>query len=147
MVRLGKGAEGSKLRDSTNVLADTVEALVAAVYIDHGLDAAREACRRIVEQELGGLDAGAGRDPKSELQERVQSQGLAAPTYEVLEAGGPAHDRWFEVGVRIDGRVAGRGAGRSKRQAEQAAAFEALRSATDEPMEAPQAATARGPRE
>jgi ribonuclease-3 len=147
MVRLGKGAEGSKLRDSTNVLADTVEALVAAVYIDHGLDAAREACRRIVEQELGGLDAGAGRDPKSELQERVQSQGLAAPTYEVLEAGGPAHDRWFEVGVRIDGRVAGRGAGRSKRQAEQAAAFEALRSATDEPIEAPQAATARGPRE
>jgi ribonuclease III len=133
MVRLGKGAEGSKLRDSTNVLADTVEALVAAVYLDQGLDAAREACKRIVEPELGGLDAGAGRDPKSELQERVQSQGLAAPTYEVLESGGPAHDRWFEVGVRIDGRVAGRGAGRSKRQAEQAAAFAALRSESGEP--------------
>jgi ribonuclease-3 len=147
MVRLGKGAEGSKLRDSTNVLADTVEALVAAVYLDHGLDAAREACRRIVEQELGGLDTGASRDPKSELQERVQGQGLAAPTYEVLESGGPAHDRWFEVGVRIDGRVAGRGAGRSKRQAEQAAAFAALRSETADPSGALELPSDREPRE
>lgn len=136
LIRLGKGAEGSKLRESTNVLADTVEALVAAVYLDYGLDAAREACRRLVEEELTSLDAGAGRDPKSELQERVQSQGLAAPTYEVLESGGPAHDRWFEVGVKIDGRVVGRGAGRSKRQAEQAAASAVLRSESEAAVEA-----------
>jgi ribonuclease III len=145
MIRLGKGAEGSKLRDSTNVLADTVEALVAAVYLDYGLDAARAACKRIVEDELTSLDAGASRDPKSELQERVQSQGLAAPTYEVLESGGPAHDRWFEVGVRIDGRVVGRGAGRSKRQAEQAAAFAALRAEYAESPDTSAAAASEAP--
>jgi ribonuclease-3 len=144
MIRLGKGAEGSKLRESTNVLADTVEALVAAVYLDYGLDAAREACGRIVAEALANLDVGASRDPKSELQERVQSQGLAAPTYEVLASGGPAHDCWFEVGVIIDGRVVGRGSGRSKRQAEQAAAFAVLCSENTDSSEVREG-TAAGP--
>jgi ribonuclease-3 len=126
IVRLGRGADGSNLRRSKNVLADAVEALVAAVYLDHGLDAARQACAAIVEESLASLAQGAARDPKSELQERVQRRGAAAPTYEVLDSGGPAHEKWFEVGVRVEGAVVARGSGRSKRQAERAAAHQAL---------------------
>ena len=100
-LRLGRGAEGSNLRHSTNVLADAVEALVAAVYLDHGLEAASEACAHVVGEALSTLDQGAKRDPKSELQERIQGRGGSAPVYEVLDSGGPAHDRWFEIGVIV----------------------------------------------
>ncbi|MFO0568256.1 MAG: ribonuclease III [Polyangiaceae bacterium] len=123
---LGRGAESSGLRASTNVLADAVEALVAAAYLDAGLDAARSACSRILEPLLATLDADATRDPKSELQERVQAARGDTPRYEVVDSGGPAHDRWFEVAVRVGTREIGRGRGRSKRAAEFAAAQVAL---------------------
>jgi ribonuclease-3 len=125
-IRLGRGAEVGGLRDRTNVLADAVEALLAAAYLDGGLEVARHACERVVAAELASLELGAARDPKSELQERVQALGGDAPVYEVVESGGPAHDRWFEVCVRIAGREVARGRGRSKRQAEFAAAADAL---------------------
>jgi ribonuclease-3 len=125
-IQLGRGAEVGGLRDRTNVLADAVEALIAAAYLDGGLDVARRACERVVARELASLELGASRDPKSELQERVQALGMDAPTYEVVESGGPAHDRWFEVCARIAGREVARGRGRSKRQAEFAAAADAL---------------------
>ena len=127
-LRLGRGAEAGGLRDRTNVLADAVEALIAAAFFDGGLETARRACERVVEAELATLERGAGRDPKSELQERVQAMGGEAPTYEVVESGGPPHERWFEVTACIDGREVGRGRGRSKRQAELAAAAAALES-------------------
>jgi ribonuclease-3 len=123
---LGRGAESTGLRGSTNVLADAVEALVAAAYLDAGLDAARAACARILEPMIGALDAESTRDPKSELQERVQAVRGDTPRYEVVESGGPPHDRWFEVSVRVGPREVGRGRGRSKRAAEFAAAREAL---------------------
>ncbi|MCK6531887.1 MAG: ribonuclease III [Polyangiaceae bacterium] len=125
---LGKGAESSGLRGSTNVLADAVEALVAATYLDSGLEAARSACERILIPQLEQLDAGATRDPKSELQERVQALRGDTPRYEVVETGGPAHDRWFEVSALVGARELGRGRGRSKRAAEFAAARAALAS-------------------
>ncbi|HEY4104164.1 MAG TPA: putative dsRNA-binding protein, partial [Polyangiaceae bacterium] len=127
LLRLGRGAGAAGLRDSTNVLADAVEALVAAVYLDLGLDAARVACARIVEVELSALESDGARDPKSELQERLQAIGGEAPTYELLETGGPAHERWFKVGVRQGERRLAEGSGRSKRAAERAAASEALK--------------------
>jgi len=126
VLRLGRGAGAAGLRDSTNVLADAVEALIAAVYLDLGLEAARASCARIVEAELLALERDGTRDPKSELQERLQAIGGEAPTYELLEAGGPAHERWFKVGVRQGGRQLAEGAGRSKRAAERAAASVAL---------------------
>jgi ribonuclease-3 len=125
-LRLGRGAEVGGLRDRTNVLADAVEALIAAAFLDAGLDVARRTCERVVEAELATLERGAMRDPKSELQERVQAHGGDAPTYEVVASGGPPHDRWFEVSACIAGREVGRGRGRSKRQAEFAAAAAAL---------------------
>jgi ribonuclease-3 len=126
VLRLGRGAGAAGLRDSTNVLADAVEALIAAVYLDIGLEAARVVCERIVADELQVLERDGTRDPKSELQERLQAIGGEAPTYELIEAGGPAHQRWFKVGVRHGERRLAEGSGRSKRAAERAAASEAL---------------------
>jgi len=125
-LRLGRGAAASGLSTSTNVLADAVEALIAAAFLDGGLDAARRAVRHVIEGRLAALDAGAANDAKSELQERVQARGMAAPLYAVVASGGPAHDPWFEVEVRTEAQVLGRGRGRSKRHAERAAAEAAL---------------------
>lgn len=125
-LRLGRGAGAAGLRDSTNVLADAVEALIAAVYLDIGLDAARAVCERIVTDELQAMERDGTRDPKSELQERLQAIGGEAPTYELIETGGPAHQRWFKVSVRQGERRLAEGSGRSKRAAERAAASEAL---------------------
>jgi ribonuclease-3 len=123
---LGRGAESSGLRESTNVLADLVEALVAVAYLEGGIDAAEVACRGILEPSLLALEADAGRDPKSELQERVQKSGGPAPVYEVVESGGSAHDPWFVVMVQVGGKKLAEGRGRSKRLAERAAAAAAL---------------------
>jgi ribonuclease-3 len=126
VLRLGRGAGAAGLRDSTNVLADAVEAIIAAVYLDVGLEAARAACERVVADELQALESDGARDPKSELQERLQAIGGDAPTYELIETGGPAHQRWFKVGVSQGQRRLAEGSGRSKRAAERAAATEAL---------------------
>lgn len=128
-LRLGRGAAASGLSASTNVLADAVEALIAATFLDGGLDAARRAVRHVIEDRLAAFDAGAANDAKSELQERVQARGLATPSYVVVASGGPAHDPWFEVEVRAEEQVLGRGRGRSKRQAERCAAQAALAAA------------------
>jgi ribonuclease III len=125
-LRLGRGASMARLRESTNVLADAVEALIAAAYLDGGLDVARTACARIVEPRLATLQTGGERDPKSKLQELVQARGGDPPAYAVYDLGGPAHARWFSVSVSVGGRKVGEGRGRSKRQAEQAAAAVAL---------------------
>src|SRR5260221_7571655 len=113
-LRLGRGAEASGLRDSTTVLADLVEALVAVAYFDGGIEGGRRACRVILEPALLMLEADSGRDPKSELQERVQKTGGPTPTYEVLESGGSSHDPWFVVAVDVGGPKLAQGRGRWK---------------------------------
>jgi ribonuclease-3 len=130
-IRLGKGAEAGGLRESTNVIADAVEARVAAAFLDAGLEAARAACLVIIESQLDTIGDGS-RDPKSTLQERVQGDGHGTPRYDVVESGGPAHERWFVVSVSVGEHEIARGRGRSKRAAEFAAAAEAL-SCLDEP--------------
>jgi ribonuclease III len=124
-LRLGRGAEANGLRNSKNVLADAVEALIAAAYLDVGLPAARAVCNRIVDHGLAGTEAREA-EPKTQLQEQAQAAGLGAPVYELLESSGPAHARWFRVQVR-SGEVVGEGNGASKRAAERAAAADALR--------------------
>jgi ribonuclease III len=126
-LRLGRGADAGGLRESTNVLADAVEALIAAAYLDGGLDAARRLCEQIVRTPLESMEVAGARDPKSELQERIQAKGGEPPTYVVVESSGPAHARRFAVSVRIGERAVAEGRGRSKREAERAAAAEALR--------------------
>jgi ribonuclease III len=127
VLRVGRGASGSGLRDSTNVLADAVEALIAAAYLEGGFAAAQSVCLAVVHHGLAATGpAGALRDAKSQLQERLQALGQPAPQYELIEATGPAHERRFRVRVSSLAGGLGEGDGRSKRAAEQAAAAAAL---------------------
>jgi ribonuclease III len=123
---LGRGAQAGLEREQTNVLADAVEALVAAVFVSRGLDGARALVRVVVAEPMAEAGRLGMRDPKSALQERVQAAGGAAPSYRVASARGPQHEQVFEVEVLVGGEVRGRGEGRSKRLAERAAANAAL---------------------
>jgi ribonuclease III len=123
-IRLGKGALSGGLRESNSVIADAVEACIAAAYLDGGLSLAGQACARIVGSALDELEGGGLlRDPKSELQELSQSLGIGLPLYEVVQSGGPAHDKWFEGRGGWGGRWLAQGRGRSKRLAERSAAL------------------------
>lgn len=119
---LGRGAEAGGLRESDNVLADLVEAIIAAVYLDEGAQRAHEFCARLVATPLAAMSESDGVDPKTELQQRVQAGGGAAPTYELVASGGPAHACWFRVRVRVGEARGAEGTGRSKRAAEREAA-------------------------
>ncbi len=122
-VLLGRGADGDGLRTRTSILADAVEALIAASFLDVGVDAARSACRVVAEY---GLQQRRHDDPKSELQEHVQALGEPAPTYRVIATSGPSHERQFEVMVAVGDNDLCLGSGSSKRAAERAAAARAL---------------------
>jgi ribonuclease-3 len=126
-IALGRGAILGSEREQTNVLADTAEALVAAVYVARGLPAARALVHDIVGELLERAPSLGVRDPKSALQESVQARGLPPPTYRIVEVRGPAHEQIFVVEVSIgESTPVARGEGRSKRLAERAAASIAL---------------------
>lgn len=126
VLRVGRGGAGNALREGTNALADAVEALIAAAYVEAGLDAARRLSAVIVQHGMALAGQLALRDAKSQLQERLQALGQPAPQYELLETSGPSHEPHFRVRVSGGGVVLGEGDGRSKRVAEQAAAAVAL---------------------
>lgn len=121
-LRLGKGAIAERSAERANVLADAMEAILAAVYLDGGLDAARDVTRTIIGDGLDRIDELTARDPKSELQEVLQAEGGAPPSYQVRSIEGPPNARIYFVEAVIDGQVVAEGHGRSKKQAEQAAA-------------------------
>jgi ribonuclease-3 len=127
-LKLGKGEESTGGRDRASNLAATLEALIAAVFLDRGFDKARKFALRIVSEEMEKLlGEGVPEDPKSYLQEVVQGMGGGPPHYRLVEAGGPDHARSFEVEVLMAGQVMGRGQGGRKLDAERQAAQEALR--------------------
>jgi ribonuclease-3 len=128
-IALGRGARAGTERAQTNVLADAVEALVASVYLAHGLAGARRLAQVIMAESLAEATSSGARDPKSQLQELVQAQGAAAPVYRVVSSRGPEHAPTFVVEVLVSGEVSGSGEGPSKRVAERAAAQSALRNA------------------
>jgi ribonuclease III len=124
-VRLGRGEGRSGGRAKDSILANAFEAVVGALYLDGGLDAARAFLERELALEPSAGDAPA-LDAKTALQELMQAAGRSLPRYATLATSGPAHAREFEVEVSVDGERLGVGAGRSKRAAEQAAARSAL---------------------
>jgi len=131
---LGKGARAGSEREQTNVLADAVEALVAAIYEARGLEGARKLVEQVVRDPMQEAERLGSRDPKSLLQEQVQARGRAAPTYRVRGMRGPQHDPVFEVEVLVEEggaepTVLGVGEGRSKRVAERNAALAAITAA------------------
>jgi ribonuclease-3 len=125
-LQVGKGAATTGISDRTNVLADAVEALVAAVYVDGGLEAARRVSALIVADGLSDATELGRRDAKTALQELVQARGAPAPAYHVVVVEGPDHDRRFVMSVEIGGNKVAEGKGRTKKLAEQAAASAAL---------------------
>ena len=125
-IALGRGATLGSEREQTNVLADTAEALVAAVYDARGLAGARALVRDIVGELLDQATSLGVRDPKSALQESVQGRGLPPPTYRIVEVRGAPHEQVFVVEVLVGELPVARGEGRSKRLAERAAAIAAL---------------------
>ena len=124
-IRLGKGEELTAGREKDSILSDVVESLIAAVYLDGGLDAARSLVV-IMFDDLLCFQEQASRDPKSELQELLSARSMAPPVYRLAEESGPPHDRQFSFLVVIADRVVGEGRGRSKKTAQQAAAVRAL---------------------
>lgn len=125
-LRLGKGEAASGGRSKASILSDAMEAIIGAVYVDGGIDAARNVVLRLF---LGPIEA-AAEDPgdgdfKSQLQELTARRFSSAPVYE-LGAEGPDHEKRFFARVSVDGNVVGEGEGRSKKGAEQAAAHAAL---------------------
>jgi ribonuclease-3 len=125
---LGRGEEASGGRDKSSILADTVEALIGAVYYEHGIDAARVLVHRLVDSLLdSSARLGAGLDWKTSLQELTASASLGVPEYAVSEEG-PDHAKLFHASALVQGVARGQGSGRSKKEAEQAAAAAAFRS-------------------
>jgi len=119
---LGRGEEANGGRHKRANLASALEAVIAAIFLDQGLARARDFVLRAASQEL---NKGAEADYKSQLQELLQAR-QQKPTYQVIEATGPDHDRTFTVEVRVGDNVLGRGAGKSKKAAEAEAAHSAL---------------------
>jgi ribonuclease-3 len=126
-LRLGKGEEQSGGREKPSILADAMEAVLGAVYLDGGLDAARRLVLDVLGERIQAvIDAGGGdQDHKSRLQERLATVTTATASY-AFDATGPDHARHFTVTVTADGHELGIGTGRSKKQAEQQAARTAL---------------------
>ncbi|MFF2270267.1 ribonuclease III [Cellulosimicrobium cellulans] len=134
-VLLGKGEIRTRGNDKDSILSDTVEAIIGAVYLSHGLEPARGLVLRLVEPTLSAAAGlGAGLDWKTSLQEAAAAAGLSAPSYS-SDAVGPDHARVFTSYVHLDGRLYGTGSGTAKKYAEQEAAERAYRALATERAE------------
>ncbi|BCJ31133.1 ribonuclease III [Actinocatenispora sera] len=124
-VRLGKGEETTGGRDKASILADTTEALLGAVYLEHGTDVASVLVHKLFDPLMADASRrGAGLDWKTSLQELTANQNLGVPEYEVAEDG-PDHAKTFTAWAVVAGERFGSGDGRSKKEAEQRAAEQA----------------------
>ena len=130
LLRLGRGEEITGGRDKSSILADTLEAVIGAVYLEHGLAAAEAVVHRLFDPLVEHASTlGAGLDWKTSLQELTAALALGVPEYQVDEAG-PDHAKVFRARVMLVDEVWGEGEGSSKKEAEQQAAEAAYRAAT-----------------
>ena len=121
-LRLGRGEQSTGGRDKNSILADTMEAVIAAVYLDRGMTGATALVRALFDPlMLAAASEGAELDWKTALQEVMASRGLGVPDYRITESG-PDHDKRFAAQVLVAGEPLGAGDGRSKKEAEQVAA-------------------------
>lgn len=121
---LGVGEESTGGRTRQSLLANALEALIGAVYLDGGYEAAAKFIRAWCSERHGSLEES---DHKSRLQEVLQKKHKAAPAYELTASDGPEHDKTFSVTARLGSKELGRGKGKTKKEAEQAAASDALK--------------------
>ena len=126
-IRLSTGEDMSGGRDRPSIIADAFEAVIAAVYLSQGLEAARRVVLGVLRPILEDIEREEHhRNYKSMLQELSQSRYKRAPKYVVVSESGADHDKTFVVEAQLEGTPLGRGSGKSKKQAEQAAAFAGL---------------------
>lgn len=126
-LKLSKGEEESKGRENQSLLADCFEAFVGALFVDQGIEVAFNFVSEVLIPKANHyVEKRAFKDPKSLLQELVQSQRQGSLLYKVISEAGPAHAKMFKVGVYIDNSFVGEGKGKSKREAEESAAKQAL---------------------
>lgn len=123
---LSRGEEEGGGRENSSLLADTVEAIIGALYLDQGIDVVHDFIAQNIIVEIPEKVSGHLKDPKSRLQEYVQGKGLPAPRYKVIEESGPDHHKKFVIEVGISGKSWGEGIGKSKAIAQQEAAQKAL---------------------
>ena len=126
-LRLSKGEEESGGRNNQSLLADSFEAYLGAIFIDQGLEEAKKFIYlTVIPRADEFLQKNMLKDPKSKLQEYVQSKKQGSPFYKVTLEEGPAHARQFTIGVYINEELVGEGSGKSKQEAEEFAASSAL---------------------
>jgi ribonuclease-3 len=126
-IRLGRGEEVTGGRDKSSILADTVEALLGAIYLEHGLETAARVVHHLFDPLIGlAAESGAGLDWKTSLQELTAELGLGAPEY-LIESDGPDHAKTFTARAVVGGEAYDACTGRNKKEAEQAAAEAAWR--------------------
>ncbi len=126
-ILMGRGEEASGGRERTSTLADAFEALIGALYLDGGLDVAKNFILTQTRGDLARLtEEPTDFNPKGDLQELLQSISPRSPIYELVSQTGPEHEKTFVSEVVWEGLILGEGTGRSKKQAETAAALEAL---------------------
>lgn len=126
-LKLSKGEEETGGRESKTILANTYEAVVGALYIDQGIDAAREFITETILKVIDEIVLVQGlKDPKSGLQEVMQEKFKTSPRYEVLNEEGPDHDKSYTVGVYLNDKLLSQGVGKSKQEGEKKAAQNAL---------------------
>src|SRR5437763_480921 len=126
-LQLGRGEDAAGGRKRPTNLARGYEALVGAIFLDGGIVKVRAFIKRSLRDELAKLrQSGMPHDPKSRLQEVIQSRWQTTPSYRLMKTEGPDHARRFTVQVVVSGKPLGTGEGRSKQMAEKAAAQEAL---------------------
>ncbi len=127
LLRLSRGEKRGTDRARAQILANSFEAVIGALYIDQGYDAAKSFITDSILSTFGEiLETGSWQDSKSHLQELAQSQETATPVYKVMKEDGPDHDKTFTVGVYVNNVLRGQGTGPSKQSAQQKAAEAAL---------------------
>lgn len=126
MIHLSKGEQDSGGRTNPSLLADTVEAIIGALFLDQGVTASEDFIKKYIMNDLIQRANLPLKDAKSTLQEYVQGKNLPTPKYRVISEVGPDHQKRFEIVVEISGKPFGSGVGRSKATAQQAAAKKAL---------------------
>lgn len=127
LLKLSKGEEESKGRQNQSLLADCFESFVGALFIDQGIEATIKFLNQTLIPKVEEVEKNRSyKDPKSLLQEYVQSRRFNSPLYRVLEEVGPAHARRFKIGAFVNNKLVGEGLGKSKRDAEEEAAQKAL---------------------
>ncbi|MBQ7102278.1 MAG: ribonuclease III [Clostridia bacterium] len=126
-IRLGKGETNTGGRERPSILSDAFEAVIAAIYLDGGMDEAKKFVLRFLKEALAHKNESAFKDYKTVLQEIIQRNPEERLEYVLVGESGPAHDKIFEVEIHLNSNCIGRGSGHSKKLAEQAAAGEALK--------------------